>query len=89
MEEAKRIGRALIEDRLAACVNIFPIESIYRWEGIQESSEIGILAKTRADKVREIKARVVELHSYEVPCIVSWEIKEGSKEYLKWIGDSL
>ncbi len=90
MEEARRIGKKLIEERLAACVNIFPISSIYRWkDNIEESDEFGMMVKTKTKKVKEIEKRVKQLHSYEVPCIIEFKIGEGSAEYLKWIEESV
>ncbi|SNQ61771.1 Divalent-cation tolerance protein CutA [Candidatus Methanoperedens nitroreducens] len=89
-EEARRIGKKLIEERLAACVNIFPITSIYRWkDDIEESDEFGMIVKTKTEKVKEIEKRVKQLHSYEVPCVLSFDVGEGSAEYLKWIGESV
>ncbi len=90
MEEAKKIGRALVEERLAACVNIFPITSIFRWKGnIDEAQEFGIIAKTKSEKVKEIEKRVKEIHSYEAPCVVSFRMDEGSADFLKWIKESV
>lgn len=90
MDEAKSIGRTLVEERLAACANIFPITSIFRWkDNIEEAGEFGIIVKTRTDKVKDIENRVRQIHSYEVPCIVSFKIGSGSEDYLKWIGESV
>jgi periplasmic divalent cation tolerance protein len=90
MEEARRIGRTLIEERFAACVNIFPITSIFRWKDrIEESDEFGMIVKTRSEKVKDIENRVKEIHSYEVPCIISFKMDEGSSDYLKWIEDAV
>ncbi len=89
-DEAKKIGKKLVEERLAACVNIFPITSIFRWkDNMEEAKEFGIMVKTKTEKVKEIEKRVKELHSYEVPCVVSFNIDEGSQDYLKWIEDSV
>ena len=88
-EEAKKIGKALIEEKLAACVNMHPIKSIYRWEGeIQQEAEAVMFVKTRAGLVDKVVQRVKELHSYEVPCIVSLTIEKGFPDYLKWIAES-
>jgi periplasmic divalent cation tolerance protein len=90
LEEARRIGKKLIEERLAACVNIFPISSIYRWkDDIEESNEFGMIVKTKTEKVKDIEKRVKQLHSYEVPCVIEFKIGEGSAEYLKWIEESV
>jgi periplasmic divalent cation tolerance protein len=87
--EAKRIGRALVEEKLVACVNIHPIQSIYRWQGkVEEGGEIAILAKTREGLVDRVISRVKELHSYQVPDIISWRIEKGNPDYLKWIEKS-
>ncbi len=90
MAEARKISRMLVEERLAACANIFPISSIYRWkDNIEEGSEIGILIKTISENVKAVEKRVKEIHSYEVPCVVSFNINDGSGEYLKWIQESV
>ena len=88
-DEAKKIGKALVEEKLVACVNIHPVNSIYRWEGeIQEESEIAMLVKTKTDLVGEVINRVKELHSYQVPCVVSLPIEKGNPDYLQWIEES-
>ncbi|MGK9169686.1 divalent-cation tolerance protein CutA [Inquilinus limosus] len=85
--EAARIGRALVEERLAASVNILPgARSIYRWRGrVEEAAEAVLIAKTRADRFTDLSARVRELHSYELPCIVALRIEGGNAGYLDWI----
>lgn len=88
--EAKKIGRKLVEECLVACVNIFPITSIFRWKGnIDEANEFAVVLKTRSDTVKKIETMIKEIHSYDVPCIVSFDIDEGSEEYLKWINESV
>jgi periplasmic divalent cation tolerance protein len=88
-EEARAIGKALVEEKLAACINIHPIKSIFWWEGeIVEESEAAMFVKTKAELVDEVFRRTKELHSYEVPCIVSLPIEKGYPDYLKWIGQS-
>ncbi len=88
-EEARRIGHTLVEEKLAACINFFPIQSIYRWKGeIEEAQEVAAIAKTRAELVDQVIQRVKQLHSYEVPCVVSWIIEKGNSDYLLWIKES-
>jgi len=88
-DEARRIGRALVAEKLAACVNILPIKSIYRWENdIEEEGEIVMFVKTREDLADKVVERVNDLHSYEVPCIISFLIEKGNPDYLKWIEES-
>ena len=87
--EAKRIGRTLVEERLAACVNFRPIQSIFRWEGeIEEDSEMAMLVKTRAKLADRVIERVKELHSYEVPCVLVLPIEKGNTGFLQWIDES-
>lgn len=87
LDEAKRIGRVLVEERLAACVNIVPaMQSLYWWEGkVQEETEVVLIAKTRADLVAPLTERVKTLHSYTVPCVVSLPIEGGNPAFLDWI----
>ena len=90
LEEAQKIGKTLVKERLAACVNIFPIQSIFRWkEKIDEANEFGMIVKTKSKKIKEIEQRVKELHSYEIPCVVSFRMDEGSDDYLEWIEESV
>lgn len=90
MEEARRIGRILVEERLAACVNLRPHETIYRWRGaVEEDEEVGMLVKTTRAAWDAVAARVRGLHSYDLPCIVAWPLAGGLPEYLAWIGDSV
>lgn len=86
MIEARKIAMSLVEDRLVACTNMFPMTSVYKWEGsVQEDSEVAIICKTRTEKVPEVIARVKEMHSYEIPCITSWSIGAAHLEYLDWV----
>jgi len=86
-DEAVAIGKALVTDRLAACANVFDgVRSLYRWEGkVQDDQEAVLILKTRAELVDAVTNRVKELHSYDVPCIVSWPIQDGNSEYLSWL----
>ena len=85
--EAEAIGRALVEARLAASVNIVPgVVSLYWWEGeVREADEAMVWAKTRADLVEPLTARVKALHSYACPCVIALPIAGGDAEYLAWI----
>lgn len=88
-KEAKKIARVLIEERLVACVNLFPIDSTYRWKGeVLEENEVAMFIKTKAELVDGVIKRVKKLHSYEVPCIVSLPIEKGYTEFLKWVNES-
>jgi len=86
-EEAERIGAALVERRLAACVQVVgPISSRYRWQGaIEHSTEWMCMAKTSATRYAELEAAIRELHSYEEPEIVATPIVAGSPGYLEWV----
>jgi periplasmic divalent cation tolerance protein len=86
-DEAKKIGRVLVKERLAACVNIFDhMESIYWWEGkMEEGKEAVLIAKTRQTKVKQLIRRVTALHSYVCPCIVALPVTHGHKPFLDWL----
>jgi periplasmic divalent cation tolerance protein len=86
-EEATTIARALVEEHLAACVNVLPgITSCYRWEGrVAEETEILLVAKTRAERFEALARRVRELHSYTTPEIIALPLTAGSADYLQWI----
>ena len=87
--EADTIAQVLVEERLAACVNILPgIRSIYRWEGrVQEDAEVALIAKSRADLFDTLCDRVKTLHSSSCPCIVAWPIAAGFQPYLDWLAE--
>ncbi len=85
-KEAKRIGDLLIRERLAACVNIFPINSIYRWKGrIERSREWAMIVKTKKALVQNLIKKVGAVHSYTCPCAISFDIASGNKTFLDWI----
>jgi periplasmic divalent cation tolerance protein len=87
--EAKRIGITLVGEKLAACVNYFPVNSIYRWKGkVEESGENAVIAKTRADLVEMVIKRIKELHSYQIPVIAAWVIEKGDPDGFSWINES-
>lgn len=88
-EEARRIARILVNEKLVACANLLPnIVSIYPWQGkIEESKEIIMWCKTREEQVESIQAVIDKHHSYDVPAFVVYPIKTGSEAYLQWIND--
>ena len=90
-EEARRLAKALVERRLAACVNIVPnMNSVYRWkEKVEESHEFLLLMKTTESVVPKLREAIQELHSYEVPECIVLPIEEGSAAYLDWIDESV
>jgi periplasmic divalent cation tolerance protein len=91
-KEARKIARALVEAKLAACVSMMPsaVESIYRWKGKVESAKESLLViKTTRKRFAAILAEVCRLHSYEVPEIIALQIAIGSRDYLSWIAESV
>ncbi len=89
-DEAAIIAKAIVEAKLAACVNIVrSIRSIYLWQGtIEDENESLMIVKTRQELFETLSSRVKELHSYDVPEIIALPIIEGSEDYLKWLRDS-
>jgi periplasmic divalent cation tolerance protein len=90
-EEAERIGRALVDERLAACANVVPgVVSTYWWQGrVEAAEEALIILKTRQDLVGRLTDRVKALHSYTVPEVIALPIVEGNPDYLRWIDESV
>jgi periplasmic divalent cation tolerance protein len=90
-EEADRIGAALLERRLAACVQVLgPMESRYWWEGALESAtEWLCLAKTTADRVDDVVAAIGEAHSYDTPEVLATAVSGGNERYLRWVGETV
>ena len=88
-EEAERIGRTVIEERLAACINILgPVRSIYRWQGaVETSDEVAAILKTSLIEADALITRMAALHSYEVPCITTWPIDKILHSYADWVED--
>ena len=90
-DEAERIGRTLIEERLAACINILGgCRSIYRWEGaIETADEVPAILKTHSWRADELIARVAALHSYDTPCISVWPIDKLLRSYSDWVEETV
>jgi periplasmic divalent cation tolerance protein len=87
-ETARALARELLERRLVACANLVPIESMYHWEGrIEEAGEVAMFLKTRRERVPDVVRAVEALHPYEVPCVVAFELGEGSPAYFRWVED--
>jgi periplasmic divalent cation tolerance protein len=86
-DEAERIGRQIVEERLAACVNILgPCRSIYRWQGaVETANEVPALFKTTDAKAETLMTRIAGLHSYDVPCITVWPIDKLLGNYAEWV----
>jgi periplasmic divalent cation tolerance protein len=91
VEEAERIGRTVVEERLAACINILgPVRSIYRWQGaIETSDEVAAVLKTSHIEADALITRIAALHSYEVPCIATWPIDKILRSYADWVEHSV
>ncbi len=89
-EVAEAIASALVELKLAACVSLFPVTSIYTWQGkIEQDDEWQLLIKSDLSKFSVLAAKVQEIHPYEVPEIIALPIVAGSEPYLRWISDSI
>lgn len=91
MDEAARLGRALVEERLAACANLVPgIRSIYCWQdAVQDDAEVLLMIKTAGSMWHKLQQRVVELHSYETPEVLALPTAYGAPAYLQWLGAQL
>ena len=90
-EEAERIGRIVVEERLAACINILgPVRSIYRWKGsVETAEEVAAVFKTSDLSADALITRIAGLHSYDVPCVVVWPIDKLLGNYAEWVDGSV
>lgn len=90
-EEAERIGRIVIEEKLAACINILaPCRSIYRWQGsIESAEEVPAILKTHGWQADALIERIAALHSYDTPCIAVWPIEKLLRRYADWVEESV
>lgn len=89
-DEAERIGRAVVEERLAACVNILaPCRSIYRWQGkIESADEVAAIFKTAQAEAEALVERIEALHSYDTPCVAVWPVERLAGAYGQWVEDN-
>jgi periplasmic divalent cation tolerance protein len=90
-EEAERIGRTVVEEKLAACINILgPCRSIYRWKGkVETADEVPAILKTHGWQADQLIERIASMHSYEVPAISVWPIEKLLRRYADWVEDSV
>ena len=86
-DAAVEVARVLVEERLAACANLFPaVRSIYRWQGkMQDENEVLVLLKTRAEHLERLKLRILEVHPYELPEVLAVPVESGYQPYLDWL----
>ncbi|HZR32618.1 MAG TPA: divalent-cation tolerance protein CutA [Terriglobales bacterium] len=88
--EAEKIAQALVERGIAACVNVVPVHSVYRWQGkVESAAEFLLIIKTTAARYAQVETAIRELHSYDLPESVQIPIEAGSDKYLEWIADSV
>lgn len=86
MDVARRIAQHVVNAKLAACANLLPIHSIYRWEGaLQEEAEVALFLKTRRELLPRLEEAVRTLHPHEVPCIVAFDLVGGHAPYFAWV----
>ena len=90
-DEAERIGRQMVEERLAACINILgPCRSIYRWQGaVETAGEVPAILKTTTAQADNLVARIASLHSYDLPCVTVWPIDKLLVGYAEWVEGSV
>lgn len=88
-DTAQRIAQALIDEHLAACVNILaPCRSVYRWQGaVEEAEEIPLLIKTRVDRIDALRERLLALHPYDLPELIAWQPRDAHVPYAQWVID--
>ncbi|MGL5942937.1 MAG: divalent-cation tolerance protein CutA [Waterburya sp.] len=90
LKEGEAIARSLLTEKLAACINIFPVNSLYVWQGeINHDQEYQLIIKTNLNKFDELADHIKPLHSYEVPEIIALPILTGSESYLNWLSTSI
>jgi periplasmic divalent cation tolerance protein len=89
-EMGEAIARAIVAEKLAACVNLYPVQSIYAWQGaIQQDSEWQLVIKTDLDYFDQLQVKITAMHPYDVPEIIAIAIVQGSPTYLQWLGENV
>ena len=90
-EEARNVGKALVESKLAACVNIIDgMNSMYMWDGeLQDDREVVLIAKTTENRVEDLIDKVKSIHSYDCPCILSIPVEAGNPDFMNWISEEV
>ncbi len=89
-KEARKIGESLVKKKLAACLNIFPIESIYSWKGkINKDKEFAAIIKTEKKNFKKVEEFILKNHSYDTPCIIEIPIGRVTKKYLEWLKEKV
>ncbi|NJR50185.1 MAG: divalent-cation tolerance protein CutA [Leptolyngbyaceae cyanobacterium CSU_1_3] len=89
-QEAETIAQVLVQEKLAACATLLPVESVYRWQGaVHQGQEWQLLIKTERSRFLELAAKIQAIHSYEVPEIIALPILAGSQSYLQWISEQV
>ena len=90
LDEARAIAAALVERKLAACAQISSIQSFYTWEGeVQDDDEFRVLVKTTGDRYADVESAILELHSYDLPAIVAFDITQAYGPYAEWVIDGV
>lgn len=90
LKEARKIANVLIRNKLVACINAFPVSSFYKWKGkFCNEKEIALIIKTKKENVEKVMEKIKNIHSYDLPCIISWDINKGNKEFLQWMSGEL
>jgi periplasmic divalent cation tolerance protein len=90
LDEARSIAAALVERKLAACAQISPIQSYYSWQGaVQNDEEFRVLIKTTEQRYADVEAAILELHSYDVPAVVAFDLTRSFGPYADWVADSV
>lgn len=89
-KDGPKIAETLVKEKLAACVNIIPVRSIYKWKGnIEDDKENLLIIKTNQDKIEKLKKSLKTIHPYEVPECIVFSIEDGLPDYLNWIDETL